>query len=140
MRGSETEMRKAVEDRQAKRYLLGKLSEEKRAQVESDYFENDEAFERLGAIEDDLIDAYAQGQLSASDRKRFEQRLLLSEAQSERVRFAQTLRLKLSQTQINSSIPPRPRNMDWWTSLSFLRGLNPAIPVSAVLIIALVIG
>jgi hypothetical protein len=138
-------MPKIDDDKVAKQYLLGELSEEKCAEVEADYLEHDEAFERLGAIEDDLIDAYSQGQLSASDRVRFEQRLLLSSAQRERVEFAYTLRRKFSESdpQINSPIPPRPRAVAWWSSpFTFLRGLSPVMSVSAaaILVIALVVG
>jgi hypothetical protein len=141
---SNNQMRKAEDDKLAKRYLLGELSEQELAKLEEQYFADDEAFERLGAAEDDLLDAYALNQLSAADRKRFERRLLLSSAQRERVRFARTLLRTASSTQqIESNIPPLTPTASWWISpFTFLRTLKPVISLSAAaaLILAVLAG
>ena len=78
-------MPKVEDDKLAKQYLLGELSEPELGKLEEEYFEDDAAFERLSATEDELIDAYTLGQLSSAERKGFERRLLLSTAQRERV-------------------------------------------------------
>src|SRR2546421_5762860 len=91
MKGDRDRMPKVEDDRLARQYLLGELSESEGAKVEEEFFEDDEAFERLNSVEDELIDAYTLGQLSSADRRRFEQRLMLSSAQRERVKFSRTL-------------------------------------------------
>lgn len=53
-------------------YLLGRLSEEERAQVEQEFFANNEYFEELLSVEDALIDRYLLGDLSSDDREAFE--------------------------------------------------------------------
>jgi hypothetical protein len=107
-----------------KRYLLGTLSEEEGAQLEEQYFADDEAFEEIQIVEEELVDAYVSDSLSASDRARFEQRLLSSPRLLERSRFASTLRESVS-----SRVPARPAStskpvqashrtgLSWWKSV-----------------------
>jgi anti-sigma factor RsiW len=73
------------------RYLLGLISPDEREQLESEYFRNDDAFQEMLTAEDDLIDAYARGELSTEEQHHFEERFLKSAAVRERVRFARTL-------------------------------------------------
>src|SRR6059058_3499977 len=137
-------MPKVEDDKLARQYLLGELSEQDGAKVEEEYFEDDEAFEKLSAVEDELIDAYTLGQLSSAERQRFEQRLLLSPAQRERVNFSRTLlRTASGPQQIESNIPPLKRTASWWTSpFNFLQTLNPVVSLSAaaILILAILAG
>jgi hypothetical protein len=53
-------------------YLLGKLPEPERLELAARYFEDDELFDRLLEVEDDLLDRYVRGQLDGADRKGFE--------------------------------------------------------------------
>lgn len=72
----------------AARFLLGKLSEEEALKLEEGYFTDVSLFEDVLSAENDLIDAYATGALSAEDRNLFESRLLLNPHQRRRVQFA----------------------------------------------------
>ena len=71
-------MRAISETARARRYLLGEASEEECASLEQEYFERQEALERIEAAEDDLIEDYLAGQLTAADRDRFERGYLSS--------------------------------------------------------------
>lgn len=73
------------------RYLLGLASPAEREHVESEYFHDADAFQRMLAAEDDLIDAYARGELSDEERRRFEQRFLKSTQGKDRVQFSRAL-------------------------------------------------
>ncbi len=53
------------------RYLLGELSEAEREQFEESYFTDDSLFERFLAVKDELLDAYARGELVEEKRSRF---------------------------------------------------------------------
>lgn len=79
-------------------YLLGRLSTEDEEAVESEYFHAPGAWERLQAVEDDLIDAYAAGRLGGDDARRFEEHFLNSPERRERVAFAKALRTLVAQT------------------------------------------
>jgi len=70
------------------RYLLGELSEQEQTELEEEYFADDELFERLLVVKDDLVDAYARGDLTGQKRARFEQHFLASEPRRERVEAA----------------------------------------------------
>ncbi len=59
-----------------------------REQIESEYFENEDAFAEMLAAEDDLIDAYARGELAGIERQRFEKFLVTLLRQRDRVQFA----------------------------------------------------
>jgi len=73
------------------RYLLGSLSAAEDDAVEAAYLAGDDAFRRLLAAEEELIDAYVAGALSETDRRRFEEHFLASPARRERVAFARAL-------------------------------------------------
>ena len=70
------------------RYLLGLCSRAERERIESEYFEDDDAFQEMLTAEDDLIDAYARGELTDEERRRFEKLFLTSLRARDRVQFA----------------------------------------------------
>lgn len=72
-------------------YLLGLGSEAEREHLESEFFGDDDAFQEMLTAEDDLIDAYARGELSAKERKQFKKRFLTSPQGRERLQFARAL-------------------------------------------------
>jgi anti-sigma factor RsiW len=74
------------------RYLLGEASPEECGELEAKYLSDGDFFEELVAAENDLIDAYASGQLSAPDRARFEEYFLVTSERRRRVEFAKALR------------------------------------------------
>jgi len=88
--------RHRVEDELLVRYLLGQSSETEQTQIERDYFDDDEFYERLGAVEDELIDAYARGGLRAEEREQFEKHFLRDAERRERVEFAREWRTFVS--------------------------------------------
>jgi len=59
-------------------YLLGELSLEEQLRIDEQLFVNDDYFERLMATEDDLIEDYLRGSLSATERQQFERNFLNS--------------------------------------------------------------
>jgi len=58
------------------RYLLGELSKAEREQFEESYFADDALFDRFLAVKDELLDAYARGELAEEKRTRFAQHFL----------------------------------------------------------------
>ena len=68
-------------------YLLGKLNTAEQQQVDEQLGEP-EFYDAVTAVEARLVDDYVLGRLPSEDRQRFEQRLLRTERQRERVRVA----------------------------------------------------
>jgi len=83
---------------QRTRFLLGGGTEAERERLEAEFFTDDDAFQQMIAAEDDLIDAYARGELTDSERWQFEQRFMNSSADRERVCFARAFAATAPQT------------------------------------------
>ena len=97
-------------------YLLGELSDAEQEEMEVRYFTDDALFEQLLAIEDDLIDRYARGQITASERQRFERHFMKSPARRKRVRFASALLRHIGAL----AADVRRQRLSWWRELMML--------------------
>lgn len=64
------------DDEQLIRYLLGNMTDDEKIQIEQMYFSDDELFEVLLALEQELKQRYALGMLTGNDIVLFEQRYL----------------------------------------------------------------
>jgi hypothetical protein len=112
-------------------YLFGKLSEPEQAQLEELYFTDDVFFERLSAIENDLVDRYAQNTLTESERREFEEKYLTTPGRRKKLADSENV-IKLI---INYSISPslNPPKVSWWTALlSFFHNRKMLLQVSLV--------
>lgn len=78
-------------DAEMRAYLLGRLPQERRDELQEQFFEDDASYDRLLEAEQDLIDEYARGTLSAKDARDVEAGLLASVERREDVRFARAL-------------------------------------------------
>jgi hypothetical protein len=79
------------------RYLLGALPEEQRLQVEAEFLSNDQSYERLLALENELFYDYAQNKLSPGECEQFEKRFLSSEQNRKRAMLASALMRRMSE-------------------------------------------
>jgi hypothetical protein len=84
-------MTASTDDRKLSRYLLGRLAEAQRDELEVRLLADDETYAAMLAVEDDLIDAYARGELSDGDRSAFESHFLPRSGVAERIAFARNL-------------------------------------------------
>lgn len=142
---------------QAKRmtqYLLGQLSEEEQTELERQYLADDGLFEELAAVEDDLRDAYARGELSSPDRKAFEQRLLTAPGQQTHQEFARSLCRYLKKTENMGTVrvrhtgsytssPPPMHSASKWKSLLGRLAARPRlvfVPVLSMILLAALAG
>lgn len=100
------------------RYLLGAISDTERLAVEEQVFASDSDINVLLQAEDELIDDYVRGALSASDRQLFESKFLCTNERRQRLErvesFVQILAQMHSETSAHSesvdrSIPLRGR-------------------------------
>ena len=53
------------------RYLLGELTESERTALEQEYFNDQQLFEQIVEVENDLVDKHSRGLLSPETRDRF---------------------------------------------------------------------
>lgn len=88
-------------------YLLGDLSEDEKLRLEEQFFTDDEAFEQLQALEDELRYDYARGGLSGEQRRHFEQRFLSLPGEPQRIALAHAV----LETVSNANLPKAPERM-----------------------------
>jgi hypothetical protein len=70
-----------------KRYLLGDLPAEELIALEDEYLFDNGKYEQICQVEDDLIESYAQGSLSPSDREFFDNAYLKNPQRERHVKF-----------------------------------------------------
>ena len=114
-------------------YLLGRLSEPQTSKLESEYVADEERFEEILAVEDDLRDAYVRGQLSSSDREAFEKRFLILPDQRQKLEFAKVLHRYL--LQLPASSPVSRLEHEWPFGMAKLRAWPRVALAAAVLVI-----
>lgn len=124
-----------VEDKELlRRFLLREVSEQERDEIEALYFSDPEFFERLLVAEDELVDEYLQGDLSAREREKFDRQYSASRFNEREIAFSQALHQAVAET-----CPAAPRR-GWWQPVSdflFPRGRAVVAWVSlAVLLLA----
>jgi hypothetical protein len=133
------------------RYLLGNLTEEQRLQVEGEFLSDDQSYERLLALEDELFYDYAQNKLSPGERERFEKRFLSSERNRKRAILASAMAHKMSEAApvetAESGIANREPQYFWQSLKSYFSGRSvgmrvslAALAIASLVLIWLVIG
>ena len=98
------------------KYLLGELSERQQAELEARYFADDQLFEQLLMVEDELIEKYARGEVSGSERDLLERYFLRSQERRKRVMFVQALMKYLASLTEDVSR----QRASWWGELKSL--------------------
>ena len=83
-------------ERRIIQYLLGRLSEEERFEMERLYFKDPASLEEMEAVELDLIERFLDGDLSPEDAKDFEARYGSSPALRAKLQTAEALRIQKS--------------------------------------------
>jgi hypothetical protein len=126
-------------------YLLGKLDENKQAQIEERLLTDDTFYDELSIAEDELTDQYLANELSDEERRGFETHFLSAPERRQKLRFARSLRRYVSQAtgtsaeeneeplfaRAGDTVKPRSKKRPF---LSFLPIQNPAIAYSLVLL------
>jgi len=128
------------DDKVIARYLLGDLPEAEQTQLEEIAFSDSNYLEHVRAVEKDLVDEYARGELSGAAREAFEQRFFASEERRRQIEFARALMKVVGESPARASSDAAA--IPWWGSIFFFgRGLNPSLRFAlAALALFVVIG
>lgn len=120
----------------ARRYLLGQVTDAECETIEREYLEREDAFDRIAAAEDDLIEDYLSDQLTPLDRTTFERHYLSTPAHRVRV---ETVRRLMVQASRSAPMPGHgaddSTSMRWAPSWQWL-----ALAASVILVSALVLS
>jgi len=83
-----------------KQYLLNSLSEKDRIGFEIQYFEDDDLFQRLQMMEEELITDYVNDRLTASDRRLFEEHYSVTPERRQRIETARNWKIVISNSRL----------------------------------------
>ena len=89
-------MKRKVDESLILQYLLRdssdvKLCDDEFQEIEMKYLADQDFFQQVVAIEDELIQSYANGELESDEKLRFERTYLNDPAKSKRIRFSRSL-------------------------------------------------
>src|SRR5439155_12200512 len=103
-------------------------------------FSDSNYLEHVRAVEKDLVDEYARGELSGAAREAFEQRFFASEERRRQIEFARALMQVVGESPARASSDAAA--IPWWGAIFFFgRGLNPSLRFAlAALALFVVIG
>jgi hypothetical protein len=117
---------------------LGLSSSAERETIESEYFANKDAFQEMLTAEDDLIDAYARGELSGEESRGFEKYFVNSLRERNRIQFARAFAGAISATP-----PVETKSAGTWVDFFEIfrsPGLLQSATVTAVIIVVAVLA
>src|SRR5262245_36712870 len=80
-----------------RKYLLGELAEADQTALEHELLIDRGKFDRVWAVENELVDSYVRGEMSRAERKRFESHYLASPLHRERVAIAESFLTNIDQ-------------------------------------------
>ena len=95
---------------------MGELNDDEQNRLEVSYLADEDLFEELLLVEDELIDSYARDEFLEHERKRIEKHFLRSRTRREKVMFIQLL-LKYSAAHSDNVKVKRPSR--WRDMISF---------------------
>ena len=79
------------DEREMREFLLGRLSQERRDELQEQFFSDERLYDSLVEAEQDLIDEYVRGDLNSKDSRLVEDGLLATVERNEDLRFARAL-------------------------------------------------
>lgn len=86
----------AAEQQTIRAYLLGQLSSEQQSQFEERLLTDDDVFQELEIVEDELVDEYLRDELTPADRAGFESHFMAAPEHREKLTFARAFRKSLT--------------------------------------------
>ncbi len=101
-------------------YLLGRVTDAQRKEIETAILTDDEAFEELEIAESELVDDYVRGNLAAADRSEVEQKFLNHEDTNQELRFSRALHRYASPITTLATEKATPVEL-WWKRPLMLR-------------------
>jgi len=130
-------------------YLLRDMSEAERKEIAQQFFADDELFEQLLVVENDLIDRYARGKLSAEKERLFEQSYLTTQPRRNRVATAKALIQTATESRVAKKNSQETKKTEKLSLLAWLRqpvggiawarGVVAALILFAVLIVVILL-
>jgi len=112
-------------------YLLGKLSDSEKEQIEQELLANDDLFEEILIVEEELADEYVAGKLSRDEQADFESHFLATPEHQQNLRFAQALNRYVT-AEVIRDLNATPVPPVYWTTKSWIGRAAAVVAVIAI--------
>jgi hypothetical protein len=112
-------------------YLLGKLPDSEKEQIEQELLANDDLFEEILIVEEELADEYVAGKLSREEQADFEKHFLATPERQQNLRFAQALN-RYVRAEANRELNATPVPPVYWAPRSWIGRVAAVVAVIAV--------
>jgi hypothetical protein len=130
----------SLTDALVRQFLLGKLADEKHAQIEALFLTDSQVSERVLAIEQELIEDYFEDSLSEEDKERFLSRYAQTEEQRRKLRITKSIKdWAVAESKAPQAIAA---TLSIWSRLRTRLRLKPLlfVPIAVTTVIAIVLG
>jgi hypothetical protein len=124
-------------DQRLRQFLLRQITDEEQQQIEGLFLIDSETRERILSVEQDLIEDYLEGNLTASERERFLLHFAQTPAQQRNLRITKSIKDLAVKEAVAESNAPFPVSI--WSRFASFRPKSVAIPVAIVSLIAIAI-
>lgn len=102
-----------------RRFLFGEMSADDRSAFEAEFVADEDLFEQIRVVEDELIESYIRGTLSFIEKEKFERSFLTTKNRRERVAFTRAIFEKSArQKEIAAVKTEVEENSSVWTSIA----------------------
>lgn len=105
------------EESMMQQYLLGQLSETEAERLENRFAEDETALAQTLAVEDDLVDRYVAGKMSAHERKNFEQNYAVTPEKQNKIANARALHQFLEKQETRETVAEKVSFGKWLSDL-----------------------
>ena len=109
------------QEKQIHHYLLGELPEAEQTAFEQELLDDRKKFDQVWATESGLVDNYVRGEMSRSDRERFEKHYMASQLHRERVAIAELFLQEIDgqdlvgrSKEVTGEVRQSPSAVSWW--------------------------
>ena len=128
-------MNNEIDDAFLREFLLGKINDEERGRIEDLFLTDPQAKERVLGVEQDLIEDYLEGALTAADTERFVARYAQTPEQRRRLRITKSIK-DWALAEAASTVPAKTSGFRAWF------GFRPmlVIPIAATAVIVIVVA
>ena len=131
----------ATDERSITSFLLGELSENERQSIEARFFGDDNFYDHVIAVQEDLADDYVQNKLSPQERKHFEEHFLPVATSQKTSRICCSIIRGTSSARNRIESATVPPHLPWWGSLRAFLSVRSALATSlASLLVLLLVG
>lgn len=125
---------------QMKQFLYGELPESASHEIEERLFVDDDLFQELTSLENDLIDSYIRGKLKGDELRRFERSLALSEERRTHVKDARALQRHITEhkkANAATAVVAEPQRQSAWSR--FIGSFSLGLPAMRYAMMALIV-